>query len=196
MMMASLSHNRTRVGLLAAAFASGVLVAGVLVLSGVRAHDEGNLTPSGPRQLTDIFDPNKPLMLSGEETTLSDVSTRAGFAIYTPQDAADSSPEVWYSADTSEVALRYDTDLVLLLTPWPIAAEVDAAAPYEAQAKEMGVGYTAKITEHPAWVLPSAGETEGDGSVSVVHLMIDGIDVTLYGTMPVDDLVKLAESVQ
>lgn len=195
--MTSGSHSKDlrRFGWLAGSFALGLLVASSVVLSRDRSDDEASFSPSGPRQLTDIFDPSKPLMLSGKETTLQEVATIAGFPVYTPNEAADVSPEVWYSADTSEVALRYDTDLVLLLTPWPSGAKLDVAAPYDAQAKEMGVGHTTTINEHPAWVLPSTGEDGGDGSVSVVHLMIDKIDVTLYGTMPVDDLVKVAESV-
>lgn len=194
-MSASLSHNRTRFALLAAAFAVVAIVASLLVLAGNGAEDEGTLIPSGPRQLMDIFDPNEPLMLSGEETTLLDVVALASFPIHTPQDAADASPEVWFSADTGEVALRYGTDLVVLLAPWPTANTNSAANPYDAQASEMGVGYTTMMNEHPAWVLPSDGDAEGEGSVSVVHLMIDGVDVTLYGTMSVEELVKLAESV-
>jgi hypothetical protein len=48
----------------------------------------------------------------------------------------------------------------------------------------------------PAWVIPADSLAPGQPPVNVVHVAIDGVDVTLYGEMKVDDLVSLAENLE
>lgn len=142
------------------------------------------------RDFMAIFDAGQPLLIPGSQTTVDTASSQAGFPIYRPQALGGSTPETWFSPATGEVGLRYGSDLVLLLTRWP--AGKDPTETYSQQAQEWKAGYTTSIGGYPAWVVPADAHAPGEPPVSVVHVSIGGVDITLYGRMPMDDLVSLA----
>jgi len=146
------------------------------------------------RDLMAIFDGTQPLFPAGVETTLADASSAAGFPVYTPKGLADLAPEVWLSEGSREVGLRYDSELVLLEVSWP--GGQDPAGTYAQQAKQWRAGYVTTISGHPAWVIPAGSRAPGQPPVNVVHVTIDGVDVTLYGRTKIDDLVSVAETLQ
>lgn len=146
------------------------------------------------RDFMAIFDEAKPLFPGGTETTLGDAPSLSGFPVYQPKAVVETAPEVWLSEESREVGLRYGSDLVLLEVPWPAGKEPTVT--YEEQAKQWEAGYTTTINGRPAWVIPADSRAPEQPPVNVVHVAIDGVDVTLYGRMKIDDLVSIAGTLE
>jgi hypothetical protein len=151
---------------------------------------------AGDRDLLALFNAEEPLLPGGTEVTLEDAAALVQHPIYRIEDGSGALPEVWLSqsktdSDVSyEVALRYDSDLVLTFSPWPGGS--DPVDTYERMASAWEAGYTTTIAGHPAWVVPPGAQGPGSPPVSVVHVTVGDVDVTLFGRMPIEALVSLA----
>jgi hypothetical protein len=209
MMAARIVAGSTR-RLIAGAVVIGVVIAVVIVAmslsrseaprspSTTSPNSQGTLQQGISPQIRDfmsIFDETQPLFPAGKATTLEDAPAVSGSPVWQPEARADQTPEVWVSEDAQEVGLRYGSDLVLLQTPWPPGAK-DPETTYAEQAESWKAGYTTEIDGHAAWVIPAGSREPEQPPVSVIHVAIDGIDVTLYGRMKVDDLVAIAETLE
>lgn len=204
---------RLRVGWRAAALAAVVVaVAGVggtyLVTHGTpgagSASDGAHRSPTGlgaaagDRDLSAIFNTDEPPLAGGTLVTSEYAAALVQHPIYRLQDGGLGQPEVWLakieseSGSTYEVALRYDADLVLTFGRWPEGT--DAAAAYQRLAAEWEAGYATTIAGHAAWVIPSGAREPESPAVSVVHVTIGDVEITLFGRMPVEQLVSLAGS--
>jgi len=155
----------------------------------------GQVDPGPGRDFMAIFDEKQPLFDPGTETSLGQASSLAKMTVYEPQAVSGSTPETWVNPETQEVGLRYGTGLVVYEVPWPLSAD-DPATTYDRQAKQWQAGYTGRISGHPAWVIPEDSRAPGEPPVSVVHVNIDGVDVTVYAKASIDEAVAIAESLQ
>jgi hypothetical protein len=204
---------RLRVGWRATALAAAVVaIAGVgvtyLVTHGASgagsASDAAHLSPAGlgaaagDRDLLAIFNTDEPLLADGTLVTLDSAAALVQYPIYRLQDQSMGQPEVWLSkigsesGSTYEVALRYDADLVLTFGRWPEGT--DPAEVYQRLAGEWDAGYVTTIGGHAAWVIPPGAREPESPPVSVVHVTIGDVEITLFGRMPVEQLVSLAGS--
>jgi hypothetical protein len=180
--------------LLAAVLVIGFGSLGSLYLLTQQNPSPREVSPGGLRPFMAIFDPGQPLMIQGAQTTLSRASTLAGFPVYRPKAPNLPLPEVWFSDATGEVALRYGSELVVLLTPWP--PDIDPAKSYADKVAAIEFSaYTATINGNPAWVIPEDPQSPAAPNVSVVHVTLSGIEITLYGRMTSDRLISVAATV-
>jgi hypothetical protein len=152
---------------------------------------------SNPYPPDALFDPETPLFGNGYQVTLSEAQRLSDHPIYRPN--VDSSPQIW-AVDGSDdegvihdVGLRYDSALVVLYTD--IRSGINPADVYREEAEDWGVGYTAEIEGHEAWII-SREENKLVSNVSVVHVAFDGVEVELQGKMSADQLVTVASTLQ
>jgi hypothetical protein len=110
---------------------------------------------------------------------------------YLPE-AVETSPEVWFSESTGEVAIRYGDSVVIEYVPW--VSDQRPEDEYDTMVKEWGVGEATTVAGRPAWVVPADAARPGEPPVPVVHVAVDGVEVTLYGRMELSELVKVADS--
>jgi hypothetical protein len=161
------------------------------------------LPGTGPG-LMHIFDPAQPLLSPGVQTTIDEAGAQVGYALFRPTDEAPT--QVWVSAEVGEAGLRYGTDLVILYARWPSGANVQER--YEQMAEDWRAGYVTTINGNPAWVVPAgsagsssdgvapgAGPASESPLVSVVHLTVGDVELTLFGKMPLTDLLATAATV-
>jgi hypothetical protein len=181
--------------------AVSLIVAFGLGVGGVSAyralHEPAQGSGAGPYERSGIFDKSKPLAWNsdfGTQTTLQAAQERASYSLYRPKDLEGSTPEVWISADSKETAFRYDSNLIVYVVPWRISRTPEET--YQAEAEELG-GSAATLSGNPAVVVPVDALGPGNPAYSSVIVAIDGdVEITLSGTRPLDELVKLAESLQ
>jgi hypothetical protein len=194
----SLTRRRSllvRVSALVIATLLGVFV-GARIVDG-RGEDEVRATPGFAADLDNpvmrLFDPNEPLMPTGQLTTIDEAEARFGALIYLPESVpGEHAPEIWYSPATREIAVRYGTDLVMTFDSWEPGQ--DPATEYAQQASDWHAGKTAVIAAHPGWIIPADAHAPNEPPVPVVHVSIGGWDIAFFGQMPVDDLVSVAAS--
>lgn len=189
-----------RAVLLFAAFLVGAGVGGIYLIAHgeqmppqVRVRGQASVPGEGP-DLMAIFDPSQPLMIDGMQVTLDQAASFSGYPVYRPAAMDSVTPEVWFSQDTDEVGLRYGSSLVLLLSRWP--AGMDPSQSYRQQAADWHAGYATTITGYPAWVVPQDAQAAGFPPVNVVHVTIGDVEVTLFGQMPLDALLGVAETLR
>jgi len=150
------------------------------------------------RDLMAIFDPSQPPLVSGTITSLEEAASRVPYPLYRPNLGDGTEPEVWITSTnddsgvTYDAALRYGSILVLTYGRWP--SGVDPAESYTRSAAEWKAGYVTTIEGNPAWVVPANDQGPGDPPVSVVHVAIGDVEVTLLGQMSVDELVVAAQT--
>lgn len=153
--------------------------------------------------ILDPSDPNQPLLRDGQLVTLDQAASSLPFPIFRPHDAAasdDTLTQVWVKIDTQdaalgfEAALRYASGLRAYLTVWPPSA--DPGAFYRQQVAESGVGSAETINGHPAYVVAANAQTAGFPPWGVVDLSIGNVEISLQGNFSVEDLVRIAASVQ
>lgn len=159
---------------------------------GVVGPSNQELLPAAPRDLMAIFDPSEPLLIDGTEVELGAATTLLGFPVY--RLAGETPTETWVDIDVLEAGLRYGTDVVLLHSRWP--ASTDVSSRYEELVREWRAGYTMTIAGHPAWVVPQDAQDTGFPPVNVVHVSIGDVEVTLFGQIPVDELIRKAETLE
>lgn len=151
---------------------------------------------AGDRDLLAVFNTDEPLLPGGAQVTLEEAASLVQYPIYRVQDGSVGPPEVWLSEtksepeSTYEVALRYDAELVLTFGRWPEG--IDVAGTYRQLAAEWEAGYATTIAGHAAWIVPPDAQAPGSPPVSVVHVTIGDVEITLFGRMPVERLVSLA----
>jgi len=139
-----------------------------------------------------LFDPHEALIPSGSRVSVAAAESRSGREIYLPSSEPLASAELWIDPESSDVAVRFGSDVVVTLEEWEPGQ--DPAASYEQAVKEWGVGETRVIEGHPAWILPINAQAEGSPPVNVVHIAIAGWDITLFGRGTMDELIETARS--
>lgn len=150
------------------------------------------------RDMMAIFDPSQPVLVGGSLSSLEDAALRVPYSLFRPDLGADTELEVWVlaskadSGTTYETALRYGSTLVVTYDLWP--SGVDPEDSYMRSAAEWKAGYVTTIEGNPAWVVPANDQGPGEPPVSVVHVSVGEVEVTLLGRMPVDQLVTAAET--
>lgn len=199
-------HEQRRVSLPAP-----VLVAALLAVAIVVGGSIVRFASDEPNKLADLSAPGP---IGGEYATLEEALKIAPFQIYRPQDplASDATAErVWVAAsdDAPAVQLQYASGLTVVLTRWPTGKDPEAS--YERQWQESGQqGTLTTINGHHAWIVPGTdeissiqlpdGSIEGSGvvdpNVNVVELTIDRIDIVVRGSHSVDELLRVASSIE
>jgi hypothetical protein len=178
----------------AAAFAvAGGTVALALTLNG---SDPSAVSPVGVRNAMSWFDPAAPLLPDGSQTTIEKAAELAGYPIVRPVATGEPS-EVWV-ADAGEgiyeVGLRYfESGLVVLLAPWPEGK--DPIVSFSRSIQDLDLAYTATIAGNPASVLPYDPDT-ALFPLDVVHVVLDGVEVSIYGVTGLEDVLAAAESLK
>ena len=61
---------------------------------------------------------------------------------------------------------------------------------------EAPIGYLMTISGSPARVVPAGSPQTIDPRISVVNLSIGDVEVTLFGRVPVDELIQYASTLQ
>jgi hypothetical protein len=184
--------------------ALALVVGGVAIWSAATEHDQvvpdqvtpDQVMPGAIRPFMSLFDPDQPLIADGlgKQTTLEDAAVAARFPLYLPTEAG-SPTEVWVNLGNrvDVVVLRYGTELVVELTPWPEGK--DPAASLERTTKAFGTGYTMEIAGNPARVRPYDAEKD-EIPVNAIYVVVDGVEVTLFGTSDMDRMLALAGSLE
>jgi hypothetical protein len=177
-------------------FIAGALGAGLYVVSLGSRNVEAGLLPGAGRPFMSIFDRSAPLMVPGEEVSMTEASSGAKYEVVEPRElpseTSRSGREVWLAADTREVGLRYGSELVVTFREWPPGT--NAGASYETQAKEWDAGFTTTLGGKPAWIIPAGDRGPGEPEVNIIQVTREGLDITFYGTMSLEELQKTAES--
>jgi hypothetical protein len=122
---------------------------------------------AGPYEPGAIFDKSKPLAWNsdfGTKTTLTEAERRAKYPLYRPEALEGSNPEVWVSRTAREIALRYDSNLVVHLIP--IRIPRDPAETYRSMADEMEGTTATTIAGNPALVLPVNSSGPGNPPIA------------------------------
>lgn len=149
----------------------------------------------GIRGMEALFDSSQPLFVdTSGPTSYSEAINKADFTVATPQTLPKGveRTEVWYSDSSGEVAMRYGDTLVIEYVPW--VADNPPAVEYANMAKQYGAGEATTVAGQPAWVVPAGSAGEGQPPVAEVHVAVNGVEVTLYGKMSIDELVTVADS--
>ena len=132
---------------------------------------------------------------SGQEVSLEEAEARAGIEIFVPAGPmATSDAETWYGPLSDEVVQRFGPDLVVVYNAWEPGQ--DPAAESQSPASSWGAGKSSTIDGHPAWIVPEGAQDKGHPPVSVVHITISDADITLFGKMPIDDLIEIADGLE
>jgi hypothetical protein len=183
------SFRRTTVRILGLTLA--LTVGGVVGMVAAAPGEEGHqvLLP-GVRPLTAIFDSSQPLLIPGKQVaSLALGGSAVGYPLYGPQGALPS--EVWVSPDVDEAGARVGSSLVLTFALYSTTEE--PATVLANEAKDWNLGYTATISGRPAWVIPDHDGNPAPG-VACIHVAIGNVEVTMFGKMPIEDLLTEAES--
>jgi hypothetical protein len=153
--------------------------------------------PGIDRGLAALFDPAQQLLPGGRIVGIGVAASLLDYPLYLPAAQGLPPPEVWVVQERSddglfyEAAVRYDSDLVLTYAQWPTGK--DPGESYQRQASDWHAGYVTTIAGHPAWVVP-ASENDTNPDVSVVHVSIDDVEITLLGRVSLDDLLTDASA--
>ncbi len=167
------------------------------VLTSPTGFPSGGVAPGPGRPLAALFDPSQPLLPGGHTASLPEAVSLVDYPLFLPQDPNLPEPEVWVFRETTdtgpfyEAAVRYDASLVLIYARW--SAGQDPAREYQKEASDWHAGYVTNIAGHPAWVVPGA-DNSLDSAVSVVHVSIKDVEVTLFGKIPLDAVLVDAAS--
>jgi hypothetical protein len=181
-------RNSARVGAAVLVITLGAGAGVVYRLGGTKTSAD-RLAPY-PRPLSAIFDPSQPLLIQGLKTsTIAQAAASLDYPLYAPSGAAPS--EVWVSPTVDEAGIRFGSSLVLTFARWYPNADVTNV--YRAEAQQWGIGYETLLSDHPSWVIPDHPGNPAPG-VAAVHITIGNVEVVLYGEMPIDQLVPIAQS--
>ena len=156
----------------------------------------GVVEPGPGRPFMAMFDPDEPLFLFGNEVDKQALSTRAPYEVVEPQwfppEMDSDEGEFWFAGATDEAGIRYGAELVLGFREWP--KERDPAAAYESQASDWKVGYTTKVNDWPAWIIPADARGPDQPPVNTIRLTRKNAGIAFFGKMSMEDLQKTAES--
>jgi hypothetical protein len=192
-----------RVGLAGAATAA---VLAIVITFGGPA-DDVRLEPCrqdsgfrGPVLPCHLFLTREPLLLDGRRTSLREAVELAQHPLYVPTSfpaaLADERPEVWVA--DRQVGIRYrsgsESGLVVMYGLWPTGR--DPGAFYADFSGEWGRGRPVSIGGWPGLMIPPGEAGSGGPPVSVVNVTLDRTEVRLYGRVPIQNLVEVAESLQ
>lgn len=161
----------------------------------------GGVIPGAGRPIMELFDPSQDLLLGGQVVSVAEASRQVAYQLYLPIDAALPSPEVWTVREIGEdgnplyeAAVRYDASVVITYGVWTNGR--DPATEYQKMFAESPTGYLTTISGSPAWVIPAGSPQTVDPRISVVELSIGEVDVTLFGRVPVEDLIQYASTLR
>ena len=192
--MSAWLRRRTWVVLALGAFAAGsasvALSQGFLPDANTSAY--GDLGPVIPG-------PADPLLVGGHLATLDEASRILGRAVprpVHPSASDDSLTEVWVQPETGEVALRYASGIRAYVTSWPARPAQTPAEFYEQQAREAGAGRATTIGGYPALVIPKDAQAPGWPPVAVMDITIGSLEVSLHADLPVEQLIRVAQTVR
>lgn len=167
----------------------------IATFQGARTRGVETSANPGIRGIEALFDSSQPLFVdTPEATSYSEAISKADFTVATPQTLPPGvqRTEVWYSDSSGEVAMRYGDTLVIEYVPW--VADNSPAAEYANMVKQYGAGKATTVAGQPAWVVPAGSAGEDQPPVAEVHVAVNGVEVTLYGKMSIDELVAVANS--
>jgi hypothetical protein len=159
------------------------------------------LIPGPGRPLIDLFDPSQDLLSGGRVVSVAGAARMVPYQMYLPSDAALPPPEVWvlgYNAEDGtpsyDAAARFDASVVVTYAVWTNGR--DPATEYQKMYAETPIGYLMTISGNPARVVPAGSPQTIDPRISVVNLSIGDVEVTLFGRVPVDELIQYASTLQ
>lgn len=161
----------------------------------------GGIVPGAGRPLIDLFDPSQDLLSGGRVISVAGAARLVPYQMYLPSDVALPAPEVWvlrYIAEDGtpsyDAAARFDASVVVTYGMWTNGR--DPATEYQKMHAETPTGYLTTISGNPARVVPAGSPQTVDRRISVVNLSIGDVEVTLFGRVPVDDLIQYASTLQ
>jgi hypothetical protein len=164
----------------------------------ISGHRGGQVPSEVDNPVQRLFDTEQPLLPGGTMVMPDRVPAFTGYAIYVPRElppgAEQEDAEFWVYPGSTESGIRYASQLVLTFREWGSAQE--PATEYAQQAQDWAAGTATTIGGHSAWVIPAGSHAPGEPPTSVVHISREALDVTLYGQMPIDDLVAVAASLE
>jgi hypothetical protein len=157
------------------------------------------VVPGDGRPICDLFEISEPLLPGGKPLSLTGAVALAKHPILLPATLppplAGERPYAW--AIDRQVGIRYrkgsESGLVLTFSLWPSGA--DPAARYVSMARSWGVGDVTTIAGRSAWVIPRDAPP-GPPQFSVVHVTFDRTEVTLFGRVPIENLMVVARSLR
>ena len=159
------------------------------------------VVPGLGRPLIDLFDPSQDLLSGGRVASVGGAAGLVPYQMYLPSDAALPAPEVWvlrYNAEDGtpsyDAAARFDASVVVTYAVWTNGR--DPVTEYQQMYAETPSGYLMTISGNPARVVPAGSPQTVDPGISVVNLSIGDVEVTLFGRVPVDDLIQYASTLQ
>jgi hypothetical protein len=147
-----------------------------------------------------MFRPREPLLLQGRRASLQEAVDLARHPLFLParlpRALANERPQVWVA--DRQVGVRYRSGsrsgLVVHYGLWPTGR--DPAAFYASFPREWGAGRPVSIDGWPGLVLSPDEAGPGQPPVSIVNVSFDRTEVRLYGRVPVQELIGIAESLQ
>jgi hypothetical protein len=158
---------------------------------------------TGPWPGCDLFRTDYPFM--DERSSQERAFGLAKHPLYLPDRLPpaleDERPEFW--AVDRQVGVRYrsgsESGLVVSYSLWP--AGRDPADFYRRAPSQWGAGEATTVNGWPAWIIPAFTPDTAPSSaallnVSVVHVTIDRTEVTLFGRVPIEDLLDVTESLE
>ena len=152
------------------------------------------------RPFCDLFRTSEPLFSDGHRTSLGDAASLAKHPLYLPARLptalADERPEVWIL--DRQVGIRYrsggESRLVVTYGLWP--PREDPGTHYVRYVRDLGGGRTVSMDGWPGLVVPPNAGGPRQPPVTTVAVTIDRTEVRLYGRVPVQELIGIAESLQ
>ena len=141
---------------------------------------------------------------TGQQVTLEEAQANAGFPVRIPRDPLAnpaSLTTVWYEdlgPEMNHVALEFSSRVEIILTPTPDGVEPFS---YLSSVAELGPP-AALVMIHgvPAAVYPAntvwerADATSWTEEEASVHVDLEGVNYSIYGAHPTDDLIRIAAS--
>lgn len=177
-----------------AAVFGGLWATGVIGSSGSASHQSDRLGISVPPSTSPFVD--------GARVSLQTAVAEAGYPIYRPNDPAASDASmtaVWIEQTSgpdgvSHVALEYPSGIEVIDQPMDVP---DAKAFFQTMANEIGLPNAVQTVEGvPALVIPQNSSVDATNSnPSSVTFIGQGVEVAIYGHVPVDGLLRVAGSV-
>lgn len=162
---------------------------------------DGGTIPGVGRPLIELFDPAQELLAGGRVVSVAEAARLVTYQMYLPNDAALPVPEVWVVRNIGEdgspyydAAVRYDSSVVITYGVWSNGR--DPATEYQKMYAESKTGYLTTIGGNPAWVVPAGSPQTVDPRISVVEVSIGEVEMTLFGRVPVGDLIAYASTLQ
>jgi hypothetical protein len=141
------------------------------------------------------FDTTRPPLLGGAtRVSIEEAERMSGRDLFLPSAHSLPTAEVWMPEGFTNVLVRYGD--LLVITFDPIKDVPDPATMYAELAEEWQAGDVTVLAGKPAWVVPKDARAPDQPRVPWIRIAVDDWDITIYGQMPLDELIGIAKSLR